>query len=181
MKPEPIMAAYFGNVRSILKYGCVIWGGAAKHISIGWTASNTSFSSGSSHMYIQLIPHPSLSYPDLDLLNLPCFLAQRRVQYDIPTVRVQNFNRADRLIIPSPKLFLANTNPSYPLSITHGNARSIRQGGHSQTSGEHADVKKVFQTLSGDKQTQMFHHNTVKQESRIPTRFSVKSSLMLNK
>ena len=30
LKPEPILAAYFGNVRSILEYGCVIWGGAAK-------------------------------------------------------------------------------------------------------------------------------------------------------
>ena len=36
------------------------------------------------------------------------------------------------------------------------------------------DVKTVFQTLSGDKQTQMFYHNTVKQASRIPTWFSVK-------
>ena len=46
---------------------------------------------------------------------------------------------------------------------------------------EHTHVKKVFQTLSGDKQTQMFYHDTVKQVSRIPTCFSVKSSLMLNK
>ena len=30
LKPEPILAAYFGNVRSILEFGCVIWGGAAK-------------------------------------------------------------------------------------------------------------------------------------------------------
>ena len=35
-------------------------------------------------------------------------------------------------------------------------------------------------TLSGDKQTQIFYHNTVKQVSRIPTHFSVKPSLMLN-
>ena len=45
---------------------------------------------------------------------------------------------------------------------------------------EHTDVKKVFQTLSGDEQAPMLYHNTVKQVSRIPTCFSVKSSLMRN-
>ena len=53
------------------------WYGEAqqKHISIGWTTSNTSFSSGSSHMYIQLIPHPhSLIRIFYNLLTSPPWL-----------------------------------------------------------------------------------------------------------
>ena len=29
LQTGPILAAYFGNVRSVIEYGCVIWGGAA--------------------------------------------------------------------------------------------------------------------------------------------------------
>ena len=30
LNARPILSAYFGNVRSVLEYGCVIWGGASK-------------------------------------------------------------------------------------------------------------------------------------------------------
>ena len=30
LKPEPILAAYFGNIRSVMEFGCVIWGGCCQ-------------------------------------------------------------------------------------------------------------------------------------------------------
>ena len=80
---EPILAAYFGNIRSILEYGCVIWGGAAQchldriervqHKFLIWLASNIHSSQSSN----------SLSYHDLLNLFRISSLSQRRLQYDV--------------------------------------------------------------------------------------------------
>ena len=77
------MAAYFGNIRSILEYGCVIWGGAAQchldriervqHKFLIWLASNIHSSRSSN----------SLSYHDLLNLFRISSLSQRRLQYDV--------------------------------------------------------------------------------------------------
>ena len=79
----PILAAYFANVRSVLEYGCVVWGGAAKthldrldrvqHKFLIWLAahSDTNQASGS------LSYHPLLKR--FKISNL----AQRRLQYDV--------------------------------------------------------------------------------------------------
>ena len=89
LQSEPILAAYFGNVRSILEYGCVIWAGAAathldrldrvQHKFLIWLDSHVR----TSH------PSPSLSYSDLLKPVSITSLAQRRVQYDI--LFVHNF------------------------------------------------------------------------------------------
>jgi len=80
-KPEPILAAYSANIRSILEYGCIIWGGAAKthlerldkiqHKFLIWLAS-ISFRQSQTLNYDQL----------LALFKIPS-LANRRMQYDI--------------------------------------------------------------------------------------------------
>ena len=81
----PILAAYFANVRSILEYGCVIWGGAAKtnlerldrvqHKFLMWLAVHSDNTQS---------PHPhSLSYHHLLERFKISSLAQRRLQYDI--------------------------------------------------------------------------------------------------
>ena len=80
-KPEPVLAAYHANVRSILEYGCVIWGGAAKthlerldriqHKFLIWLASRSTQRS-------QNIDYNHL----LALFKIPS-LSMRRLQYDI--------------------------------------------------------------------------------------------------
>ena len=80
-KPEPVLAAYHANVRSIFEYGCIIWGGAAKthlerldriqHKFIIWLASR------STQRY-QNIDYDHL----LGLFKIPS-LSMRRLQYDI--------------------------------------------------------------------------------------------------
>ena len=83
LKPEPILAAYFGNVRSILEYGCVIWGGAAKtHLDRLDHVQHKFLIWFESHVYTTH-PSPSLSYSDLLQSFNIASLAQRRVQYDI--------------------------------------------------------------------------------------------------
>ena len=80
-KPEPVLAAYHANVRSILEYGSVIWGGAAKthlerldriqHEFLIWLASRSTQRS-------QNIDYDHL----LALFKIPS-LSMRRLQYDI--------------------------------------------------------------------------------------------------
>ena len=82
-KVGPILTAYFGNIRSILEYGCVLWGGAAKchldrlervqHKFLIWLAFHVHTSR----------PSQSLSYHDLLQLFKISSLSQRRLQYDI--------------------------------------------------------------------------------------------------
>ena len=83
LMPAPILAAYFGNVRSILEYGSVIWGGAAKthlerleriqHKFLMWLAAHT-------HLPQQ---HLSFSYNDLlDHFKIAS-LSKRRLKADI--------------------------------------------------------------------------------------------------
>ena len=81
LKFEPILAAYFGNIRSIMEFGCVIWSGAARthldrlekiqHKFLIWLASVSTKSS------------PSLAYDDLLAVFRITSLANRRLQYDI--------------------------------------------------------------------------------------------------
>ena len=81
LKFEPILAAYFGNIRSIMEFGCVIWSGAARthldrlekiqHKLLIWLASVSTKSS------------PSLAYDDLLAVFRITSLANRRLQYDI--------------------------------------------------------------------------------------------------
>ena len=83
LKLDPILAAYFGNVRSILEYGCVVWGGAAaSHLSRLERVQHKFLIWLDSHVYQ---PHrsASLSYPDLLKFFNIASLDQRRVQYDI--------------------------------------------------------------------------------------------------
>ena len=80
---NPILSAYFGNIRSVLEYGCVIWGGACKtqldrlekiqHKFLIWLSS---FKNTSNQ------PH-SVDYKDLMQSFNVTSLAHRRLQYDI--------------------------------------------------------------------------------------------------
>ena len=83
LNARPILSAYFGNVPSVLEYGCVIWGGASKtqlerldriqHKFLIWLASfkNTS--------------HPSQSLDCKHLLQSfnVTSLAHRILQYNV--------------------------------------------------------------------------------------------------
>ena len=82
---KTLRATYFANVRSILEYGCVIWGGAAKshverlervqHKFLMWMASR-------SNTFVS-----SLAYEDLlQTFNVPTLKARRR-QYDLVFLR----------------------------------------------------------------------------------------------
>ena len=83
LQTGPILAAYFGNIRSIMEYGCVIWGGAApthlkrldriQHKFLSWLSSYTSTFRASS----------SPSYQHLLNLFKVCSLEKRRFQYDV--------------------------------------------------------------------------------------------------
>lgn len=83
LQTEPILAAYFGNIRSVLEYGCIIWGGAAKtnldridriqHKFLIWLASHVHSSR----------PQQSLDYQDLLASFKITSLARRRLQYDV--------------------------------------------------------------------------------------------------
>ena len=106
LKPEPILAAYFSNVRSILEFGCIIWGGAAKthlerleriqHKFLIWLATVSTRSS------------QNLGYDELlTLFKIPS-LAKRRLQYDILFVK-KNSDGADRFRLPAWMLSTACT------------------------------------------------------------------------
>ena len=110
---KTLQATYFANVRSILEYGCVIWGGAAKshverlervqHRFLMWLASrsNTVVS--------------SLAYEDLlRTFNVPTLKA-RRQQYDL--VFLRNIYRGQ---VDSP--YLLN---SFPLHVPSRATRSL--------------------------------------------------------
>lgn len=83
LRAEPIMAAYFGNIRSVLEYGCVIWGGAAEshlkrldriqHKFLIWLACNVHTSR----------PSQSLTYVHLLAFFKITSLTNRRFQYDV--------------------------------------------------------------------------------------------------
>ena len=81
LQPEPVLAVYYANIRSILEYGCVIWGGAAnshlerldkiQHKFLIWLAS------------ISTKQSQNLEYAHLlTLFKIPS-LTMRRKQYDI--------------------------------------------------------------------------------------------------
>ena len=83
LQTAPILAAYSGNVRSILEYGCVIWGGAApshlerldkiQHKFLTWLAFYAHASQ----------PSQSLSYHDLLKQFKVVSLSQRRFQLEV--------------------------------------------------------------------------------------------------
>ena len=83
LKTGPILAAYFGNVRSVLEYGSIIWGGAAKtnlerleriqHKFLLWLAFHIHSAN----------PPLSLAYSDLLSHFKVSSLASRRQQFDI--------------------------------------------------------------------------------------------------
>ena len=95
---ETLLATNFANVRSILEYGCVIWGGAAKshvmrleriqHKFLIWLASRASNVTGRSLEYGELMQ--TFDVPSLE---------SRRLQYDLMFLR--NVLRGD---IDSPYL-----------------------------------------------------------------------------
>ena len=115
-KEGPIITAYFGNVRSILEYGCVIWGGAAKchldrlervqHKFLIWLAS---------HIHKSRTSH-SLAYHDLLKFFKICSLSQRRIQYDICFV----------LKIITAKFDSAYLLGSFPLHVPQRQTRGMR-------------------------------------------------------
>ena len=81
LRPEPILAAYFGNVRSILEFGCVIWGGAAKTHMDKLERIQHKFL-----MWLSFKSSPefrSLDYADLLEKFKVTSLQNRRKQYDI--------------------------------------------------------------------------------------------------
>ena len=83
LQTGPILAAYFGNVRSVLEYGCVIWGGVAptqlkrlekiQHKFLSWLARYT--------QQPRLSNTPS--YHDLLQQFSVSSLEKRRFQYDV--------------------------------------------------------------------------------------------------
>ena len=83
LKAEPILAAYFGNIRSVLEYACVVWGGAAsthlerlekiQHKFLMWLASKISPTQ----------PPQSVAYDDLLASFNLLSLKSRRFQYDV--------------------------------------------------------------------------------------------------
>ena len=91
----PILAAYFGNVRSLMEYGSLIWGGAAKthlerlekiqHKFLLWLA-----------FHIQTVNLPSsMTYSDLLEHFKVSSLASRRQQFDILFVHKIIMGRVD--------------------------------------------------------------------------------------
>ena len=64
LKTSPNLGAYFGNVRSVLEYGCVIWGGDALTPK-GLILSNINFYLGYRRYYQQSRPAHLTSYHDL--------------------------------------------------------------------------------------------------------------------
>ena len=99
LKTGPILAAYFANVRSILEYGSVIWGGAAKthldrlekiqHKFLIWLA-----------FYTKSTPAlPSLDYSDLLAYFKVTSLTNRRRQFDILFVYKILMGRIDSALL----------------------------------------------------------------------------------
>ena len=82
LQTGPILAAYFGNVRSILEYGCVIWGGAApthlkrldsiQHKFLSWLSYSQQSRPAHFTSYHDLLHHFKVSS-----------LEKRRFQYDV--------------------------------------------------------------------------------------------------
>ena len=113
LKPEPILAAYFGNIRSIMEFGCVIWGGAAKthldrlekiqHKFLIWLASVSTRNSA------------SLSYSDLLESFKITTLANRRIQYDILFAHKLLLGKIDSALLLG----------SFPLHVPARNTRAM--------------------------------------------------------
>ena len=86
LQTGPILAVYFGNVHSVIEYGCVIWGGAApthlkrldriQHKFLSWLS-----------LYVQRHRSSnSLSYHDLLQQFNVSSLEKRRLMYDVSFV-----------------------------------------------------------------------------------------------
>ena len=79
----PILAACFGNVRSILEYGCVIWGGAAPTTHLKWLHSiQYKILPWLSYSQQSRPPH-CISYRDLLHHFKVSSLKKRRFQHDV--------------------------------------------------------------------------------------------------
>ena len=128
LKSEPLLAAYFGNIRSILEFGCVIWGGAARtnldrlekiqHKFLIWLASTT------------CAPTTSLAYVDLLKLFKITSLTNRRHQYDVLFVHKILTGNVDSALL------LGN----FPLHVP---ARNTRAGNRTLLHIPHARVETI--------------------------------------
>ena len=86
LQTGPILAAYFGNVRSVLEYGCVIWGGAAPTHLKRLDRIQHKFLSWLSFFSRNHRPYNSLSYQDLLHQFNVTSLEKRRFMYDVTFV-----------------------------------------------------------------------------------------------
>ena len=126
---KAVLASYCANVRSVLEYGCVVWGGAA--------AAHTDRLERTQHkflMWLNAHSHnhsPSLSYNDL-LRNFNITsLRARRVQYDLMFLRNVFKGRIDsayllstfHLFIPARVLRQRNL-----CNIPHARVRTVKEG-----------------------------------------------------
>ena len=91
----PILAAYFGNVRSILEYGCVVWGGAAPTHLKRLERIQHKFLSWLSYYDHASRPLSFLTYHDLLKHFKVSSLEKRRLQYDVCFVHKVVCGRVD--------------------------------------------------------------------------------------
>ena len=94
LQTGPILAAYFGNIRSILEYGCVIWGGAAPTHLKRLDRIQHKFLSWLSYAHTSR-PAFSLSYHDLLKQFKVSSLEKRRFQHDVCFVHKVVCGRVD--------------------------------------------------------------------------------------
>ena len=131
---NPILSAYFGNIRSVLEYGCVIWGGACKtqldrlekiqHKFLIWLSS---FKNTPNQ------PH-SVDYKDLMQSFNVTSLAHRRLQYDIMFIYKVHSRKVD-----SPFLL-----ESFPLHVP---TRQTRTSSHVLFHVPYARVEAVKRSV----------------------------------
>ena len=95
LQTGPILAAYFGNVRSVLEYGCVIWGGAAPTHLKRLDRIQHKFLSWLSFFSRNHRPYNSLSYQDLLHQFNVTSLEKRRFMYDVTFVHKVLCGRVD--------------------------------------------------------------------------------------
>ena len=95
LQTGPILAAYFGNVRSVLEYGCVIWGGAAPTHLKRLDRIQHKFLSWLSFFSRTHRPYNSLSYQDLLHQFNVTSLEKRRFMYDVTFVHKVLCGRVD--------------------------------------------------------------------------------------
>ena len=93
VNPKAIISTYCANVRSLLEYGCVIWGGAA--------STHLKRAEKVQHRFLMwLCFRCRIKNVALDYKNLLCYfglasLSARRLQYDIRFLRDVHNNKID--------------------------------------------------------------------------------------